>query len=298
MERMQQQATWEGSPKIIWMMWCDGEARAPDIVAACIASWRRHHPDWRVVVLSRENLGEWLDVPAITGKPASAYEPVVLADMVRVHMLATRGGVWADATLYCNRPLESWVAPYVVSGFFAFRNPGPDRALSSWFLIARSGHAVMLRWSRDVKAYWWWRTFSGNRRFPRWWLALNGRWSRDQRTTLTWFRWWVRWGLRMHPYFWLHYLFTQLLYRDAPIRAIWEQTPEYSALIPHVLQNENGLQTAMTRKQRDVIDHGEIPVFKLSWKVDPLGVDPASVLTFLAAREGCVRSAEPARGKT
>jgi hypothetical protein len=293
MIRMQQQPTWEGIPKIIWMMWCDGEARAPDIVATCIASWRRHHPDWQVVVLSRENLAEWLDLPAITGKPVGMYEPVVLADLVRVHVLAALGGVWADATLYCNRPLESWLAPYVGSGFFAFRNPGPDRALSTWFLAARAGNGLILQWSRDVTSYWWRRTFFGNRRFPGLRLKLIARWSTDQHTALRWFRWWVRWGLCMHPYFWLHYHFARMLARSASMRILWAQTPDYPAKIPHVLQFENGLQAPMTKEQGEVIERGEVPVFKLSWKVDVAGGHPSSVLMYLMSREGRGRLVEP-----
>ena len=39
--------------KTIWTMWDRGADAAPDMVKLCVDSWRRHHPEWRVVVLDQ-----------------------------------------------------------------------------------------------------------------------------------------------------------------------------------------------------------------------------------------------------
>ena len=65
------------------------------------------------------------------------------ADLARLDLLARHGGVWADATCFCVRPLDDWLLPCLPSGFFAFDRPGPDRLLSTWFLAAQPGNALV-----------------------------------------------------------------------------------------------------------------------------------------------------------
>ena len=36
--------------------------------------------------------------------------------MIRLELLAEHGGVWADATMLCLRPLDSWIAHALPEG--------------------------------------------------------------------------------------------------------------------------------------------------------------------------------------
>ena len=50
------------SNRTIWMLWFQGFADAPPLVQACLESWRRFNPTWRVVALNRTSLSEWVDL--------------------------------------------------------------------------------------------------------------------------------------------------------------------------------------------------------------------------------------------
>lgn len=239
-----------------------------------------------------------MDVHAITGSPADVFSPVVLSDLLRLHLLAREGGVWVDATLYCCKPIESWLEPYMTSGFFAFRNPGPDRPLSSWFIAARPGNTLMAVWRDKGLRYWLDRRYSGNQRFPRLYGWLHQRWSRDQNAARHWLRWWIRYGLAMHPYFWAHYLFLQILEGNPDARQLWELTPAYDASIPHLLQTGSGLLSAMSPATQGEIENGTSPMFKLTWKFDPATCEAGSVIDYVIRREASVSANDPVPSST
>ena len=68
--------------------------------------------------------------------------PQVYANGVRLSLLDTHGGVWADATTWCRTPLSEWVTP-MPAEFFAFSLSGPDRMMANWFLASEAGTHVV-----------------------------------------------------------------------------------------------------------------------------------------------------------
>lgn len=151
------------APKRLWMYWHQGEAEAPPLVKFCIESWRTHHPDWDVRVLDHAALadGDYCDLAAIP----EGISIQALADVVRLSILARLGGVWADATTLCLAPTEQWLSLGVDARFFAPRQPGPDRIISNWLLVARTDSAFIARWHdlvqrwihrRDPFVYYFW----------------------------------------------------------------------------------------------------------------------------------------------
>jgi len=102
-----------------------------------------------VTVLSADNLRSFL------GHSRAAQIVKVLpmaaqSDLVRLSILATSGGVWADADVFCVLPLDWWLAAYTrAAGMFAFRLKGRDRSLASWFLASTAGHELLVEW-RDA----------------------------------------------------------------------------------------------------------------------------------------------------
>lgn len=292
------QPTWSGIPKVIWMLWCDGHEAAPDIVQACMASWKRHHPSWKLEVISRRNLDSWMDVRAITGRPAEDFTPVVLSDLLRMHVLAREGGIWVDATLYCCVPVESWLEPYMSSGFFAFRNPGPDRPLSSWFIACRPENVLMALWRDNGHRYWHHRRYRGNRWFSGLHRWLSRKWSHDPMAAQHWFRWWIRYGLAMHPYFWAHYLFLRLLEENPTARRLWALTPEYDAAAPHLFQPGRGLMSAASTGMLAEIENGRSPVYKLTWKYDPDRCESGSIIDLVIRREAMFPAGDPDASST
>ncbi len=136
-------------PRIIWIYWHQGAEAAPMIVRHCIESWRTYNPGWEVRVLDAESVAEICDMSDF---PAGQVRHT-FADVLRLRLLKTHGGVWADATVFCHRPLDDWLPLLSQGGFFAFRNPGPGREMSSWFLVSEKDHVLVDRWEAGFAAY-------------------------------------------------------------------------------------------------------------------------------------------------
>lgn len=188
-------------PKIIWTLWFQGREQAPDVVQRCIASWERLNPGWQVRCLDERTLGRYVDVAQHIDLTRQTVTAASLSDIARMLLLHEYGGVWVDATLLCNRPLDEWLPQAAEGGFFAFANPGPDRLLASWFIAAATGNPLLAKWAARALGYW------------------KGRAASDD-------------------YFWLHHQFGDLCVVDAEARAAWGSTPKISALGPHALQRD------------------------------------------------------------
>lgn len=119
-------------------MWHQGFAEAPQIVRTALESWRRVNPDWRVVALDRDSLSDWVDLKSVIDLDRSDLTVQKFSAITRLCLLRRYGGVWTDATVCCLRPLDAWLPEHYGAGFFAFRNPGPDRLASNWLIAAES----------------------------------------------------------------------------------------------------------------------------------------------------------------
>ena len=142
-------------PKFIWTLW-DGDVKSvPYLVYHVHRSWERLNPGWNFTVLTFGNLHRYMKVEKL--KPKMTIQ--AKSDMIRLHVLSTHGGVWADSTMLCLQPLDSWIWPYLVErDFFMF-----GQGICSWFIACKANSELMLRWAALADEYWKWRTVpSGN----------------------------------------------------------------------------------------------------------------------------------------
>lgn len=216
-------------PRTIWMLWLQGWDEAPELVDACMRTWRRCNPDWELRLLAEDDLppliGDDAGMRTISGKqlPSEA-----LSDVVRLALLLRYGGVWADATTFCLRPLDDWLAPLLVSGFFAFTNSSPDRMIASWFLAAEPGNRLLGIWQAYVVAYW-------------------------------------RRRARRHTHFWFHgFLYGGAYRENREFRAIWKATPTLSSRGPAQLAGRLG--DPLPQAQWDAISRSGVPLLKLRYR--------------------------------
>lgn len=227
-------------PRVIWIYWDSGEEAAPPLVRRCIRSWREANPGWEVRMLDAGNWSAWADLPDL---PASV-SPAHFADVLRTRLLARHGGVWADATAFCTRPLSDWL-PMLAgqSGFFAFLwipgdraflGEGPGRTIGNWFLASEPGGAIIAAWDRETARYW------------------DGRAAADS-------------------YFWHNDAFEWLVMTDRAARRAWARTPRMGALTPHLAWHH--LETGAAAEALEAaLAAGAVPVHKLSWRMTcPVG---------------------------
>lgn len=279
-------------PRIIWMYWHQGLDQAPATARACVETWRRLNPGWKLICLDQHSVGQYIG----TDQPWQALPWLGLAhraDLIRLHLLSEHGGVWADASLCCVQPLDQWIDAAVSSGFFCFAAPGRDRVMSNWFMAALPGNLLVRRQLAELSDYFCDNDFGApgplRQRLIR---RLGKRFNRNVATTRGWFSWWVRRGLRVYPYFIFHYVFARLVEDDAECRAIWQAMPKISADGPHAAQSA-GLLKPLPTTLRTAIDAREQPMYKLDWRVDIAAAPAGSVLDYLLNLSAAAGDEEP-----
>lgn len=107
----------------IWMCWWQGLENAPEIVKACVDSVRRNAAGREVIVITEENLAEYVQMPdLLVGlRQRGVLSRTHISDYLRLDLLSRYGGIWLDSTFFCCRPLKSdvYTAP-----LFSIKRPG------------------------------------------------------------------------------------------------------------------------------------------------------------------------------
>lgn len=254
-------------PRIIWILWFQGLSEAPFLVKQCIASWERENPGWRVNVLTKESLNQFIDL-ALPKDKLKTLTLTKQSNLIRLQLLAEYGGVWADATTVCMRPLDEWIDNCTASGFFAFHKPGRDRLLSTWFMASERQCPLILNLRNHYVTYFLNHKFKVKGTLRRKITHLLERFlNRTPQTTIYWFSPVVTKLLRVYPYYIFHYMFSHLISTNAECQTIWNNTTKLSADAPHRIQRM-GLHSPLNDTIRQEIDSKLTPIYKLTWKYD------------------------------
>jgi hypothetical protein len=211
--------------KTIYILWFQGFEQAPQVVQKCVASWRVYNPDWKIVLLDKHNLKNYIRLENV-----DKFNKTALSDVIRISLLYSFGGLWVDATTFCNKSLNEWLPNYIHQGFFAFDRPGIDRLISSWFLYSEKGNYITEKWYHKAIQYY----------------------QKNENP---------------HTYFWFHYIFGDLYTLDNTFQKIWDQVPKLSAngIGPHYLL-EKGYCNTLTKEVKTDIDSKITPLYKLTYK--------------------------------
>jgi hypothetical protein len=230
------------APRQIWLYWGQGWQTAPAICHLCAESWLRNNAEYEVRQIDQGSVpGIWDDLTWDVEK----LHPRLKANMFRLRLLQQHGGVWADATIYCSRPLEEWISFCSCDSrlfLFAFR-PGGDRPISNWFIKGDAASPLLAIWSLLYEAYL--------ERI----VAMNRR---------------------IHAYFVQHYIFDIARQITAQTRAEWDRMPKLppgeagggvgrllEAPPPPAAAEDEAVERSVARVRRLLT---EIPIHKLSWK--------------------------------
>jgi len=276
---------------MIWTYWHHGWHNAPGLCSLCLKSWRHHNPGWRIEALDAESIRDHIRLDAvdmdrvdITMQKRSLF--------VRLELLRRYGGVWADATLYCWQPLDSWLPQHLSKGYFAFRDPGPDRLASNWFLASAPECPLLVKHSDAFVALFRDHFFANQQNASTQDLIkqLHKYFSQDARGTLFWTSDFAIEHLRAYPYFIFHYLFNRLVLTDPEFNALWAATRSLSAEPSHFLQAMAGSPASKALAR---IEAEPAPIHKLDWRLDTAHGYWKDVLAALAARLNAAPDAWP-----
>jgi hypothetical protein len=234
------------APKVIWSLWLQGRENAPPLVRKCLDSWERKNPAWEFRCLDATSIERYAGLKEVIDLSRQSLTAASLSDVLRILLLREYGGVWADATLFCNRPLDEWLPGVMEAGFFAFAAPAPDRPLSSWFLSTESDNYLTSTWHRHVIDYW------------------SKRPATDD-------------------YFWFHHLFRDMCETDRAAAEAWREVPKVSADGPHSLQFGGNMY--LPKEEGLASIDLTTPVFKLSHRLPEEEMKSGCLLEYLLQRD-------------
>jgi hypothetical protein len=169
--------------KTVWLLWLQGWDSAPKLVQQVKESWEKYNPEWNIELVDSKNLKTYIDVSYLDDVPTDAAK----SDVIRLHLLAKHGGVWADSTMLCMASLDNWIYDAVRPvGFWMWH--GRDNGAASWFIISQVQSTLIQKWKNACDDYWSKNSDIGN-------------------------------------YFWMNGLFNDLVKNDSDFKSEWEKVP-------------------------------------------------------------------------
>ena len=106
-------------PKIIHYVWV-GNAEKPELVQRCIASWKKHLPDYQLIEWNNDSV-KALNVTYMQ-QAFAAGKWAFVSDYLRLYALHQYGGFYFDTDLEVTADLEVFRQHNFVTGFEKFKN--------------------------------------------------------------------------------------------------------------------------------------------------------------------------------
>lgn len=144
----------------VWVMWWQGEDCMPPLVKATFASIKRHAAGREVVLITKDNISEWVKLPlCISSKITQGkITYTTLSDYIRYYLLSNYGGLWVDSTMLMVKdiPGNVWT-----DSFFTIRNVkniSDNVSSSRWniqFLSSTQAHYHIFETMRLLWEQYW-----------------------------------------------------------------------------------------------------------------------------------------------
>ena len=140
-------------PKIMWVFWDDPE-HIPKTVRMCIESWKKYNPEYNIILLTKKNYNEYINIPyTIATHPHFNESMARFSDLIRLYALAEHGGIWLDSSILLKGPVDDWLFPRHAefSGFYleGFTQKKEYPVIESWFLACHKGSEFVRLWKEE-----------------------------------------------------------------------------------------------------------------------------------------------------
>ena len=144
----------------IYQFWWQGIENAPDIVKVCNSSLLKNYNDktQKLIILDKNNLFDYITFPEyIMDKFNRGMISIThLSDLARVMLLEQTGGLWVDATMFFNRPINDRLFS---KRFFTIKNPSANSKsiTSKWecFLIGGEKNFPLFSLIKEMWLEYW-----------------------------------------------------------------------------------------------------------------------------------------------
>ncbi|MEE6635744.1 capsular polysaccharide synthesis protein [Limosilactobacillus pontis] len=145
-------------PKVIWWCWLQGEDNIPELPKICLKSIREKIPDYKVIVVSLDNLDDYIELPEIivTKFKAGWISGAQFSDVVRLALLAKYGGIWIDSTVYCTD--DRMIKTIESNDMFMYQNLMSSNSniirMSSWLMATKKDNPMFEEASSLLNDYY------------------------------------------------------------------------------------------------------------------------------------------------
>lgn len=145
-------------PKIVWVFWMQGLENAPKLVKSCINNIKQQFNDYKIVLLSKENISTYVKLPNFILEKwnEGIITTTHFSDILRNNLLLNHGGYWIDATVLITGKIPTLIEN---SSFFLFQSykPGSNGKkvnISSWFIGSVKDNPVLEVTQKMLFNYW------------------------------------------------------------------------------------------------------------------------------------------------
>ena len=97
-------------PKIIHYCWF-GRGQMPELVERCIASWKKHMPNWEYRLWTEDNF-DIASAPQYVQEAYAAKKYAFVSDYVRLWALEREGGLYMDVDFEVYKPFDDLMEQY------------------------------------------------------------------------------------------------------------------------------------------------------------------------------------------
>lgn len=252
-------------PKKIWILWQQGWDNPPKIVQECKKTWEKLNPNWEIIFLDAGTIGKYIKIDHHLDN--EKFTRQIKANMTRLHLLKEHGGVWTDATVFCNRPLDEWLPrASLKTGFFVFSNPGKDRMISNWFIASTPHNYLLEKWIESYENFWkigktvpqsvskiYYKIFHVIVKYLKLFPIIDKLFYFNKKY------------FGLFPYFSCHYSFAKEYNRNAEFKKMWDNSEKIDAGPPHMIKHF-GLDKEPNEEIIEFMKNTDAPVFKLDWR--------------------------------
>ena len=217
----------KGSTRYVFQFWHEGVDKAPPVVKSCIQSWRvgSERAGFEHVVISRLTLEFWeSQFPDSTRMRLSEFRDNSkcwpdakwrrYSDMLRLALLDSFNGIWADSTLLLIKPIENWLPEPAEAGGLQLCKGASDKLIENWFICSLDEILLLHNWLEHYVHYNTTVQLDASQYLVKK-FSVPGIMFRIQHHVPRAKTWWFKWPLqkvhRRHPYFAHYYSFEHVL---------------------------------------------------------------------------------------
>lgn len=141
----------------IWVFWYQGIENAPDLVKKCINSIKKNFTDKKIILITKENFKEYIDMPEYILKKVDKgiISITHFSDIIRLALLVKYGGLWLDATVFCT---GNDISAFEEYDMFVYRNGWLDMDninTANWLIYSKTNNNNILACTLQLLYKYW-----------------------------------------------------------------------------------------------------------------------------------------------